>query len=274
MFAQFENRKRAEVMMQSRMSKAKRGEVVSRLPVGWIKGPDGKYGYDPETKDTIRMIIDTFWQKRTLRGTVKALTNAGIKIPSRKKGWRLHLAKPTASRITFILTHPAFAGGYVFAKTQSQPGGPVLAGGQTKRTKLPEEQWIRIFNHHPAYMTLEDQEEIKSILRKNQFKRRYRVGRGRALTQGLLRCALCGATLAVLYPQRGLYFACRRSREYAEKPCISFQSNDLDESILRELFKVLKAPPIEILKSALEASRTKKQTREDWIRIGARAICA
>jgi DNA invertase Pin-like site-specific DNA recombinase len=50
MFAQFENRKRAEVMMQSRISKARRGEVVSRLPVGWIKGLDGKYDYDPETK--------------------------------------------------------------------------------------------------------------------------------------------------------------------------------------------------------------------------------
>ena len=72
-------------MMQSRMSKAKGGEVVSRLPGGWIKGADGKYDLDPETKDTIRMIIATFWQKRTLRGTVKALAKAGIKIPSRKK---------------------------------------------------------------------------------------------------------------------------------------------------------------------------------------------
>ena len=43
MFAQYENRKRAEVMMQSRLSKARRGEVVSRLPVGWVKGPDGRY---------------------------------------------------------------------------------------------------------------------------------------------------------------------------------------------------------------------------------------
>ena len=37
-------------------------------------------------------------------------------------------------------------------------------------------------------------------------------------------------------------------------------------AILRKVFEILQAPPIEMLKSALEASRTKKQTRLDWIR--------
>ena len=65
------------------MTKAKQGEVVSTLPVGWIKGPDGQYDYDPETKDTIQMVIDTFWQNRSIRRTVKALAKAGVQIPSR-----------------------------------------------------------------------------------------------------------------------------------------------------------------------------------------------
>jgi hypothetical protein len=142
----------------------------------------------------------------------------------------------------------------------------VLASGQSKRIKLPREEWIKIPVHHPAYLSVRDQEEIKSILQKNQFKRRYRVGKGRALTQGLLRCSVCNATLLVSYTRRGQSFMCRRSREYAEKPCIRFDSNDLDESILREVFKVLKTPPIEILKAALDASRIKHQTRQEWIR--------
>jgi hypothetical protein len=40
-----------------------------------------------------------------------------------------------------------------------------------------------------------------------------------------------------------------------------FGTNELDEWILGELFKVLKAPPVEMLKSALERSRKKSQTR-------------
>jgi hypothetical protein len=39
-------------------------------------------------------------------------------------------------------------------------------------------------------MTEAQQEEIKLILKNNDFLRRFRIGRGPALTQGLLRCAM------------------------------------------------------------------------------------
>ena len=169
MVAQYENRKRAEISLNSRLAKAQRGEVVSRLPVGWVKGLDKRYYYDPETEQVIRLIIHTFWQTRSIRRTVIALAKAGVQIPCRKKEGKLFWAKPTMSRVTFILTHRAYTGAYVFAKTQSQPGGPVRARGQSTRIKLPEERWIRHVNHHPAYMTVEEQEEIKTILAKNQF---------------------------------------------------------------------------------------------------------
>jgi DNA invertase Pin-like site-specific DNA recombinase len=80
--AQFENKKRTEHMTHARMAKAKAGAVVSSLPVGWIKGADGKYDYDPAVKDTIRTIIDTFFRVRSIRRTVKELTNTGVKIPA------------------------------------------------------------------------------------------------------------------------------------------------------------------------------------------------
>jgi DNA invertase Pin-like site-specific DNA recombinase len=265
MVAQYENRKRAEISLNSRLAKAQKGEVVSRLPVGWVKGLDKRYYYDPETEQAIRLIIHTFWQTRSIRRTVIALAKAGVQIPCRKKEGKLFWAKPTTSRVTFILTHRAYTGAYVFAKTQSQPGGPVRARGQSTRIKLPEERWIRHVGHHSAYMTVEEQEQIKTILAQNQFERWYRAGRGPALTQGLLRCALCGASLMVTYTKRGYYFVCRRSRDYAEKACLSFCCNDLDEKILQEVFKILKAPPIGMIRAALEQSRSKIQTRLDWI---------
>ena len=78
MVAHFENRKRTEIMSQARKIKAKQGAVVSSLPVGWIKGPDGKYDFDIETKEIIRTIIDTFWQIRSINRTVKALVKSGV----------------------------------------------------------------------------------------------------------------------------------------------------------------------------------------------------
>ena len=44
-----------------------------------------------------------------------------------------------------------------------------------------------------------------------------------------------------------------------------FFSKDFDQYILQKVFEVLKTPPIDMLKSALEASRSEKQTRLSWI---------
>jgi hypothetical protein len=113
-------------------------------------------------------------------------------------------------------------------------------------------------------MTIQEQEQI--ILQKNQFKRSSPVARERVIIQGLLRCARCGASVSVHYPSNKLtFYKCKRLRDYAEKACMTFTSNDLDECILRQVFKVLEAPPLETLKSALEISRKEKQTRLSWI---------
>ena len=107
--ASFENRKRTEVMSQSRIAKAKRGEAVSRLSVGWVKGPDGKYQFDPRCEGTIRMIIDTFFQTRSISRTVKALAKAGVQIPYRY-GERIVFRRPNVCRVGRILTHPNYVG--------------------------------------------------------------------------------------------------------------------------------------------------------------------
>jgi len=265
MVGAFENRQRTKIMSTARMTKAKNGAVVSALPVGWIKTPGGDYDYDPETTDAIRAIIDTFWRVRSIRQTVKTLARDGINIPSRR-GKRLNISKPTLGGVKRLLINPAYAGTYVFGKTQSQPGGPVLASGQSARIKVPEELWVKTFNHHPAYMTEQQQEEIRAILRKNRFERRDRAGRGPALTQGLLRCALCGEVLVVAYHKRTYSYGCGwKWLKYAESPCTRFVSYEFDQYILREVFKVLDSPPTDMLRAALEESRVQERTRLNTI---------
>jgi DNA invertase Pin-like site-specific DNA recombinase len=260
MVAHFENCKRTEMMSQARKMKAKQGAVVSLLPVGWIKSPDGRFTHDPETKDAIRLIIDTFWQTRSINRTVKALIKAGVLLPSRR-GHRIYLRKPTLGRVIRILVNPSYAGTYIFGKTQSQPGA-VLPNGKLKRMKVPEDRWIKTFNHHPAYMSQEQQEEIKSILKKNRFHFRQRVGRGPSLTQGLLRCAVCKRSLHVNYHRGKAYsYFCGWTTE----PCVRFSSYEFDKFILAEAFKILEAPPLEMLKAALAETRSREQMRLKWI---------
>jgi DNA invertase Pin-like site-specific DNA recombinase len=260
MLASHENRQRVRLMSQARITKAKHGEMVSVLPVGWLKGPDG-YDYDPETKDIIQTIIDTFFQTRSIRRTVIALTKAGVQIPSRH-GNQVLFKKADIERVRKILLHPAYCGVYVYGRTQSKPGGPILANGQSPRIKVPEERWIKHLNHHPAYMTQEQQEEIKSILSKNRWECRHRPGRGPAILQGLLRCAVCNNALGVTYNRLNTWtYMCGWNTE----PCTLFTNCEFEKNVLARVFKLLAAPPLKMLQEALEETRRHERTHLDWI---------
>jgi len=166
-FAQYENKKRTEHICKARMAKARQGLAVSSLPVGWIKTADGKFDYDPGVKKTIHAIIDTFMKVRSIQGTVKVLARVGIKVPSRR-GRKVKFVRPSPNNVRRILVNPAYSGTYVFGKTESRRNGPVLATGQSARLKVPEHRWVKIPNHHPAYMTEEQQQEIKLILSRSK----------------------------------------------------------------------------------------------------------
>jgi DNA invertase Pin-like site-specific DNA recombinase len=196
MFAQYENRKRAEIMMHARLAKAKRGETVSALPVGWIKTPDGGYDYDPETKERIQLVIRTFRETNSLYQTVKALAQAGVKMPC-KMNSRNPCTKPNMQQVRKILTDPAYSGTYIYGKIRVHLGSSTIGGGRSKKIKLPEDRWIKISAHHPAYLSREEQEEIKKIVEKNRRICRNPIVRIRPLTEGLLRCAVCGSRLGV-----------------------------------------------------------------------------
>jgi DNA invertase Pin-like site-specific DNA recombinase len=147
--AQLDNSKRTRHMSQARMAKARQGAVVSSLPVGWIPSADGKYDYDPAVKDAISAIIDTFMKVRSIRKTVKALIQEVIKVPARQ-GRRITFEKPKLNNVRRLLINPAYTGVYVYGKTESQRGGPVLATGQSPRIKVPEHLRVRIPNRLPA----------------------------------------------------------------------------------------------------------------------------
>src|SRR5215813_11108385 len=130
--AQFENRKRAEVMRQARFTKARQGIVVSPIPVGWVLGADGNYEYDPEVKDIIDLVIATFWKVQTLRGTVMALEKADVKIPS-KTGNRIQWSQPTLLNVTKFFKNPAYAGLWIYGRTKCSPELGVHRNGDAVR---------------------------------------------------------------------------------------------------------------------------------------------
>ena len=59
---------------------------------------------------------------------------------------------------------------------------------------IGNESYIVIHNHHPAYLSREEQAEFKAIL-KGDPKREMKRGRCRSLLHGLVRCVICGESL-------------------------------------------------------------------------------
>jgi DNA invertase Pin-like site-specific DNA recombinase len=263
---QFENRKRSEVMRQARFTKARQGIVVSQLPPGWVLGPDGKYQHDPAVKEVIELVIGTFWKTRTLRGTVLALDRDGVKIPSRPHN-RLEWNRPNLSNVSQILKNPCYSGTYVYGKTRCVPELGVTTSGETVRERVPERDWIKVYNAFPGYMTVEEQEEIKAILKRNDFSKQYRPGHGSALCQGLLYCARCGDRLMVAYHRNdGHSFWCGATTIQAgKKPCSFFDGKDLDRAIEKAVLSVLGAPPLELLREAHAESRRQLDCQRIWI---------
>jgi DNA invertase Pin-like site-specific DNA recombinase len=268
-FAQYENRKRAEIMSRSRMTKARQGIIVSGLPVGWVKGPDGKYDYDPRAQDVIKHVIEVFRNLRVLRRTVVALRQEGVKIPVKHAG-QIIWNEPSLLNVKSILTNPSYAGVYTYGKTKCSPELGIRSNGEAVRVRVSDDSVVRIFNALPPYISVDEQEKIRAILKSNDFIKRDRPGRGSALCQGLLYCASCNTRFLVQYSdysdKRHRYWCGWKTIKHGQKACSSCDGTAVDRAVEREVFRILRMPAMELLREALKESRRQTDARDSWIK--------
>jgi DNA invertase Pin-like site-specific DNA recombinase len=197
--AEYENKLRTETMSRARWAKARLGEIVSALPVGFTVGCDETIIKDPATAPYIDLVIATFREQGSLLRTVRALRQKDIKLPSTYRKGGIVWEEPTVDKIRSIILGPAYAGIYVFGKSETRPDIGRCRNGLPKRRPRPEERWIKITDRLPTYTSHAEQEDFKKLLKKNSFSQRHRPGHGSALCQGILVCSRCGAKLTVSY---------------------------------------------------------------------------
>jgi DNA invertase Pin-like site-specific DNA recombinase len=265
-FAQHDNHTRARALSRARREKAKRGIVVSRLPIGWMGLPEGGYAFDPVVQAAIMDVHATFRRERSVLATVRALIRAGKKLPVRNRG-RIIWRDPQAATVRDLLVNLAYTGAYVYGVTENRPDLGMRPDGYPKRRRAPEEKWIVNPDHHPAYLSREEQGEFKQILAAKCFSRRQRPGRGSALLQGLLYCARCGVRLSVLYPLRSRHrYECQKNpTTFGRLGCFNFRGLDADQRIERFVLSLMAAPPIEELMRALAEARVGARAERDRV---------
>lgn len=193
------------------LSKARRGELVSPLPIGLVYDPAGKVVLDPDTaiQQSIRAVFELFDATGSATGVVKAFNAQGLRLPRRlahgpDKG-TVVWAPAAHSRILQILHNPRYAGAFFYGRYQHKP---TPGTGKSGPKLLPREQWVAFFpGHHLGYITLEKYDATQAKLAANATAhgkdRRHGPPReGPALLQGIATCGICGRRMTVRYHQR------------------------------------------------------------------------
>jgi len=105
-------------MNQGKLNKARRGELIVRVPIGYIKSPTGEVTLDPDeqAQGIIRLIFDEFDRRGTVHGVLRSLIADGIRLPvrsqSRSNRDQLDWRAPCRETVRHILRHPMYAGAY------------------------------------------------------------------------------------------------------------------------------------------------------------------
>lgn len=247
--------------LEARYAKARRGELLVSVPAGYLKTDDQRYELDPDrqVQERIRLIFSKFFELGSARQTLLWFLEEELQVPTKNTKGELRWVTPRFGRIHQILENPAYAGIYAFGKTEH---GSRFDHGESKKVsrRRKREEWLTFIpNHHEGYISLEQYEQIRTMMQENcrNFESTGAVRRGPALLSGILRCRRCGRKLVVAYsgvkPNRfSRYCCCRGYLDVGEPKCIAFGATNVDAMISREILKVVQPAAVEASKLAME----------------------
>src|SRR4051812_32799290 len=74
-------------MHQGKLNKARRGELIVSVPLGYLKHPSGQVTLDPDeqVQSIVRLVFDLFDQKGTVHGVLRSLIDQSLKLPMRSQ---------------------------------------------------------------------------------------------------------------------------------------------------------------------------------------------
>ena len=197
-------------------NKAARGELRRGLPVGLIWGEtDGEICFHPDEAVTgvLAAVFDRFAVCGSVRATWLWLRAEGLRWPLQKVAYtrrgsgipEITWVEPTYHAVHTTLTHPAYAGAYVYGRTRKEryldPSGAL----RQRARRLPRDQWeVLIPDHHPGFTDWDTYQANQARIGTNIRPQARQPGTGAvregcALLQGLATCGTCGRKLAIFY---------------------------------------------------------------------------
>jgi DNA invertase Pin-like site-specific DNA recombinase len=259
-------------LYQGRMNKARRGELFTTAPIGYVRRGDSGIELDPDphVQAVLRLLFDKFEELGSACAVLRYLANNQIRLGMRvlhgPDAGRLRWQPPTRAVLLKVFRHPIYAGCYVYGLTKTDPRRRTAGRGAPARTTVARLQWeVLIPDRLPAYITWEQYLANQRRLEANQ-SRRSTPGAprsGSSLLAGVVYCGRCERRMLVGYQTgRGpaSYLCAWDASERAEPRCQSLTGRPLDELITALLLEVMEPAKLELSLAAvadLQAERTR-----------------
>jgi DNA invertase Pin-like site-specific DNA recombinase/DNA-binding transcriptional regulator YiaG len=241
------------------LSKAARGELRVKLPVGFVYDEQGQVCLHPDAqvRQSIQLLFETFRRTGTAGSTVKYFGDESLLFPrTADRGiytadvlWK-PLELPT---VVGVLHNPRYAGAYAYGRqrTERRPDGG------SRRTKVPREQWHALVRDaHPGYIEWDAFERNEQQLRRSALaygleNRTSPPREGPALLQGLVLCGVCGGRMSVSYHDRAGHlvpdYQCITGRMQRRRPlCQVIPGASIDRAVGERLVAAMTPQAIEI----------------------------
>src|SRR5205814_1577148 len=149
-------------LLGGKLAKAQHGALRFRPPAGFVFDPTGQVVLDPdeEVQQAVRLLFTLFAPSGSALAVVKQFAAPHLRCPTRgwgkRQGNELVWGLLTHPRVLEVLHNPAYAGTYVYGRTQTRtrvlPGEAPRVKGRTRL--VARQDWpIVLHDQHPAYLT-------------------------------------------------------------------------------------------------------------------------
>ena len=256
-----------ERMRGGALSKAARGELRLRLPVGFVYDEQNRVVLDPDrqVREAVGLLFQTFARLGSAFKTAQYFREQGLKFPKRihcgpTKG-ELVWTRLTQGRVIQALYSPRYAEAYAYGRSQVRRGPQ----GASIARDLPLEKWHALIRDaHSAYISWEaydrNRRQLQGSANRHNRKGPWPPREGPALLQGLVVCGLCGRRMTVRYCQRrgGLHpnYVCEgRGKGVGMSSCQSLSGERIDEAVGELLLEAVTPVALEVSLAVAEQVR-------------------
>ncbi|UFX12744.1 recombinase family protein [Sinorhizobium meliloti] len=249
--------------LSARYEKARRGELVVPVPIGFLKAGD-RIEKDPDRRiqEAIALAFDKVAELGSARQALLWFLEQGLDLPVRYANGDVTWRRPNYATIHRMIANPIYGGAYAYGKSRSVRGYDGRSGIRRKA----RDEWLALIpDAHEGYVSWERAEEIRKMVSDNVPTSRHHGApkHGDALLAGLFRCKRCGRKLTVRYTGSNhnipRYSCWRGLLDNGEPRCIAFGGLRVDDAIEEALLGVVEPGAIA---AAVEADRNMASQRD------------